>query len=69
MGIGTRQSNVEVLRILSMLMIVCLHIMNHGGLLDTVVPYTVNYYLFYVIEIFSYVAVNVYVLISGYFLI
>ena len=69
MGSKQRQSNIELLRILSMVMIVFLHIMNHGGLLDTVVYGTVNYYAFWMIEVLSYVSVNVYVLISGYFLI
>lgn len=64
-----RQSNIEALRITAMLMIVCLHIMNHGGLLDAVTPNSLNYFVFWTLNTFCVVSVNVYVLISGYFLI
>lgn len=64
-----RQANYELLRIIAMFMVVTLHYMNHTGMLlvqgsngsAAKVCGTL-------IESFSIVAVNVYVLISGYFL-
>lgn len=64
-----RQLNYEVLRILAMLMIVCLHYLSKGGFLG--VParehISMSGYAAWLIEAFCLVAVNVYVLISGYF--
>lgn len=65
----SRQLNYELLRILAMLMIVCLHYLSKGGFLGD--PARVNIsatgYAAWLIEAFCLVAVNVYVLISGYF--
>lgn len=65
-----RQANFELLRIVAMLMIIVLHYLNKGGLL---VDYTsdrtgVNYAA-HLAEAFCIVAVNCYVLLSGYFLV
>lgn len=65
-----RQANFELLRIVAMLMIIVLHYLNKGGLIE---PYTqdnsaVNYAA-HLIEAFCIVAVNCYVLLSGYFLV
>ena len=63
-----RVKNYEILRILAMLMIVCLHYLSKGGALAnptgelTAVGCTA-----WLIEAFCLSAVNVYVLISGYF--
>lgn len=67
---GKRQANFELLRIVAMLMIIILHYLNKGGL---ILPYTqdnstVNY-AGHLIEAFCIVAVNCYVLISGYFMV
>ena len=63
-----RQMNYELLRIIAMLMIVCLHYLSKGGALgDPKQELTTNGYLAWLIEAFCLVAVNVYVLISGYF--
>lgn len=66
-----RQTNIELLRILAMFMIISLHYIGKGV---TLFPYqlegfAVNGYISWLIEAFSYVAVNVYILISGYFLV
>ena len=64
-----RQLNYELLRILAMLMIVCLHYLWKGGFLGN--PERENMsaagYVAWLIEAFCIVSVNVYVLISGYF--
>ena len=65
-----RQANFELLRIIAMFMIIALHYLNKG---NVIAPYTddqsaVNYAA-HLIEAFCIVAVNCYVLISGYFLV
>lgn len=64
-----RQANLELLRIISMLLIITLHFLGHGGVLQSVTPDTVQFYLDWFIDALATVAVNCYVLISGYFLI
>jgi surface polysaccharide O-acyltransferase-like enzyme len=51
-----------------MMMVVCLHTLNHGGLIgEALIPGTVNWYLGNIIFAASNVAVNCFVLLSGYF--
>lgn len=61
-------SNIELLRIISMIMIIVLHFLSHGGVLNRLKIGTSTYYFLWILEGISYVAVNIYVLISGYFL-
>ena len=66
-----RASNIELLRIIAMFFVVSLHYLGKGG---TLLPYgdenfTFNTWFAWLIEAFAYVAVNVYVLIAGYFLV
>lgn len=64
-----RQLNYELLRIIAMLMIVCLHYLVEGGLLGNPARagMTAAGYMAWGIEALCLVSVNVYVLISGYF--
>lgn len=66
MKIKNRNSNIEMLRIIATIMVVLLHCLNNTGAL----LYTdgANYWAYWTIEAFAIVAVNVFVLISGYFL-
>ena len=66
---GIRNINIELLRIISMLMIIIMHLLGHGGILDNVKLYTTNYILVWTINALAFVSVNCYVLISGYFLV
>ncbi len=62
-----RNTNFELLRIITMIMIIALHYNCHGQAM-----YKVQgkyYYVIWLIEILCLVAVNCYVLISGYFLV
>lgn len=68
-SISKKQINLELLRILSMLMIVTLHFLGHGNVLLTVQPNTLSYYFAWTIEGICYISVNCYILISGYFLV
>lgn len=64
-----RKSNIELLRIVLILMVIILHYMNAqmGGLFGNAQPGSLNYYLGHLIEALSIGAVNVFILITGYF--
>lgn len=63
-----RQVNIELLRIVAMLMIVGLHYLDKGAILPQWnAPMQGVDYFAWLLEAFFLVAVNVYVLISGYF--
>jgi len=64
-----RSSNFELLRIILMLMIIVLHYFNGkmGGLLSAVENQSFNYYLSHFLESLCIIAVNVFVIITGYF--
>lgn len=65
-----RQANYELLRILAMMMVVSLHFLGKGGLLpDMAQEYGVQGYAAWFIEALCVAAVDIYVLISGYFLV
>ncbi|MZL11761.1 acyltransferase, partial [Clostridium beijerinckii] len=66
--IKTRESNFELLRIVSMLMVVTLHFMGHGGILNNVRVGSFNFFIANLMESFSIYAVNLYILISAYFM-
>ena len=64
-----RDFGLDLLRIICMLMVVCLHAFNHGGLVEgTLVPSTANFYLGNAMFTLCLPAVNCFVMISGYFL-
>lgn len=64
-----RDYGLDLLRIICMLMVVCLHAFNHGGLVEgTLVPGTANFYLGNAMFALCLLAVNCFVMISGYFL-
>ena len=70
-----RETNLELLRIISMVMIITLHYLDKGYALKDIVAILpgdgnfLNELLAWCLEVFSYGAVNLYILISGYFLI
>lgn len=68
-NIKRRQSSVEMLRIFSMFLIVCMHLLWHGNVLDACTYGSFNYYLFWTIRSLCYISVNSFVLISGYFMV
>ena len=69
MTVTKRKSNIELLRIILILMIIILHYFNGsmGGLLSHVTSGTFNYYLSHFLESFCIIAVNVFIIITGYF--
>lgn len=65
-----RLANIELLRIIAMCMVIMLHYLGKGDLLpDMSIEMGINEYVAWIMESLSIVAVNVYVLISGYFLV
>lgn len=62
-----RDGNFELLRIISMVMIVSLHYLKKGRLLTTDIG-SGRYYFAWALEALCFVAVNLFVLISGYYL-
>ena len=64
-----RDARFEVLRVVAMLMVIMLHYLSKGGLLVNPAEVTaMSEWGFWIVEAFCLVCVNVYVLISGYFL-
>lgn len=63
-----RNISVDLLKIISMLMVVALHITSHGIRTADIVPFSLPFWFVLVLNSFSLVAVNCFVLISGYFL-
>lgn len=71
MSTKKRSANFELLRIVSMMMIVMLHLLgnDHGNVLSKTTEFSAVWIITWGIEAFCTVAVNCYVLLSGYFLI
>ena len=67
-GATKRNSNIELLRILSMLMIISLHYWSNCVSLNELPTFSGAFYFGNFIRGFSYSSVNIYVLISAYFL-
>lgn len=61
-----RNIGIDFLRIVSMLLIVLLHVLGHGGVLAAVDLLSINYIIAWFLEIAAGCAVNCYALISGY---
>ena len=63
-----RQSNIELLRIIAMVMVTVLHALNHGGILEEYTFGTVVHWLFWLIYSLCFVGINIFVFITGYFM-
>lgn len=66
-----RKSNLELLRIISMMMVIGLHYFNSqmGGAIGKQAPGEINYYITYFLEGLFHTSVNCYILITGYFMV
>lgn len=60
--------NIELLRVVAMLMIIIGHLIGHTTLLSLLPHSSLNYYIISLTQVVSYPATNLYVLISGYLL-
>ena len=63
-----RNLAVDALRICAMIMVTILHITGHGLENAKIIPLSGTYWIVLIIRVFSSVAVNCFVLITGYFL-
>lgn len=65
-----RQSNFELLKVFSIIMVLILHYFNGGmgGAMDNVSKGSPNYYFMHLLESISIIAVNCFVLVTGYFM-
>lgn len=63
----SRESNFELFRIILMVMIIAIHYFLHGGALKALTPNDENYYIVNIIYSAIRVAVNCFVIVSGYF--
>lgn len=61
-----RNYGIDLLRILSMYMVVVLHVLGCGGILDNCEKFSFNYYIAWFLETSAYCAVDVFAMISGY---
>ncbi len=64
-----RAVNFELLRIVSIFMVIILHFINNSQLNDVLDMYSVNGYVYGFVQGLCYTADNLFVLLSGYFLI
>lgn len=62
----TRNYGIDMLRIISMFMVVILHLLGYGGILGNAIQLSSNYWVAWFLEISAYCAVNCFALISGY---
>lgn len=61
-----RNLGIDLLRIISMYMIIILHLLGQGGILANLEFFSIKYDLAWILEIFCFCSVNLYGLITGY---
>lgn len=62
----TRNYGIDFLRMISMIMIVMLHTLGHGGILRSVSFLSLHYQIAWLLEVIAFGAVNTYAMISGF---
>lgn len=61
-----RNYGIDLLRLISMFMVVGLHVLGQGGILNNTQPLSLKGEIFYFLEITCYCSVNVFAIISGF---
>ena len=64
-----RNYGIDLLRIISMFMIVILHVLNHGGILYNLDFISNRYIIIWIIGIICFISVNCYGMITGYLMV
>lgn len=64
-----RQANLELLRIIAMLMVVTAHLVNHGNMITFAVQGSASYYVVWTLFGVAFTCITIYLLISSYFLV
>ena len=67
--IRKRENNFELLRIIAMIMIIILHFNCHGRIMSNLKIGSIEYFVTYFLEYSCIIAVNIYVMITGYYMI
>lgn len=65
----TRNTSIELLRIIAMLMIIFHHFAVHGGFSFADAELSITHFWYYFIQMGGKIGVNIFILISGYFLV
>lgn len=68
-NIKKRDINFELLRIISMILIISSHYIIHSGILDTIDKFSINYFFIDFVRALSRISVGLYVLITGYYMV
>lgn len=61
-----RNIGIDLLRIVCMMMVVTLHVLGHGGIMNATEMFSTKYETIWLLEIFCICAVDCYAIISGY---
>lgn len=64
-----RNYGVDIAKIISMFMVVTLHVLYHGNVLELVTNKSIEYYLFWILYVLSLCAVNCFAISTGYIMI
>ena len=63
---NTRNYGIDLLRIIAGFYVIVLHTLGQGGVLENLIEGTLSFKIVWLLEIISYVAVDIFILISGY---
>lgn len=66
MKTNSRNSGIDLLRLIAMFLVVLGHVLAKGNILNSLTPFTLKYELLWLLKIISVCAVNIYGIISGY---
>lgn len=61
--------NIDLIKVISMYMIVFLHLLTMGGSISHTKENGLNYFVFYALMILTFICVNLFALVSGYLMI
>lgn len=64
-----RDMNYELLRIISMILIICSHYITHSHIMNDVELYSFNYFILEIIMFSTRISVGLYILITGYYMV
>ena len=60
---------IDLLRIMSMMMVLILHVFSNGGVLFQLIPNTKNYYVGWFLEAMCFCAVDIFAIMTGYLMV
>lgn len=63
---SNRNYGIDILRLVSMYMVVVLHVLGCGGIIASCDKFTTNYYVAWLLETSAYCSINIFAMITGY---